>query len=166
MGGKLFRLFLLRELLDGGLQLPLKFQQASIRIFNVHPKNARRRMVRKKSNAFRAQRQRRSGRADGTGGFAQSSDFGSRNIAEKFQGQMKLLQRTTRGGNNGCNSFCKRHSSARIFSGMAIARNSRSWSMTRQRVFWQYGQKKVLRAACVMRTILVPHLKHGFPARS
>ena len=31
---------------------------------------------------------------------------------------------------------------------------------------WHRGQKYVLRCACVMRRIAVPHRRHGFPSRS
>ena len=53
-----------------------------------------------------------------------------------------------------------------IAKGRVIYRPPSSRSNRFHRVFWQRGQKNVLRAACVMRLILLPQRKHGLPARS
>src|SRR5579859_4081343 len=92
MGSEIFCLLFFGESLNGRLQLLLEGVKQFVPALYFHPKNARRKIIRKKTNAFRAQRQRRRYGANGTHRFAQSTYFHGWDAAEKFQRQMKLFR--------------------------------------------------------------------------
>lgn len=91
MGGKSVPVFLAKRP-HRRFKVPLKFQEGAILVLNLDPKNARRGFARKKPNALRAQTERPGRIRDITGGFAQCDDVTGRNVAQKFESQVKLLR--------------------------------------------------------------------------
>lgn len=84
MRGKIFRLLFFGESLYRRVELVLKGVKPFVRALYLHPKNARRKIVRKKSNAFRPQRHRRRRGANDARRFRQCAHVTGRDIAEKF----------------------------------------------------------------------------------